>query len=31
MTKKKGGNEIAFRPQSIIEARFDLNRRQNDV
>lgn len=28
---KKGGNEIAFRPQSIIEARFDLNRRQNDV
>lgn len=31
MTKKKGGNEIAFRPQSIIEARFNLKRRQNDV
>ena len=26
--KKVGGTEIAFRPQTIIEARYDLDRRQ---
>lgn len=31
MEKKKGGNEVAFRPQSIIEARFNLSRRQNEI
>lgn len=31
MKQKKGGTEIAFRPQNIIEARFDLTNRQNDV
>ena len=29
--KKVGGTEIAFRPQTIIEARYDLDRRQNDI
>lgn len=29
--KKRGGTEIAFRPQTIIEARYDLDRRQNDI
>ena len=29
--KKKGGNEVAFRPQSIVEARYNLDRRQNDI
>lgn len=28
---KKGGNEVAFRPQSIVEARYNLDRRQNDI
>ena len=31
MKKKRGGTEIAFRPQTIIEARYDLDRRQNDI
>ena len=31
MKKKKGGKEVAFRPQTIIEARYDLDRRQNDI
>lgn len=30
-TRKKGGNEVAFRPQSIVEARYNLDRRQNDI
>ena len=29
--KKRGGTEVAFRPQTIIEARYDLDRRQNDI
>ena len=29
--RKKGGNEVAFRPQSIVEARYNLDRRQNDI
>ncbi len=29
--KKMGGTEVAFRPQTIIEARYDLDRRQNDI
>ena len=29
--KKMGGKEVAFRPQTIIEARYDLDRRQNDI
>lgn len=29
--KKLGGTEVAFRPQTIIEARYDLDRRQNDI
>lgn len=28
---KKGGAEVAFRPKTIIEARYDLDRRQNDI
>ncbi|EOS43052.1 replication initiation protein [Lachnospiraceae bacterium MD335] len=28
---KKGGSEVAFRPKTIIEARYDLDRRQNDI
>lgn len=31
MVEKKGGKEIAHRPMSIVEARFDLSRRQNDI
>lgn len=29
--KKMGGTDVAFRPQTIIEARYDLDRRQNDI
>ena len=29
--KKKGGNLICMRPDSIVEARFKLTRRQNDI
>lgn len=29
--KKQGGKDIAFRPMTIIEARYDLDRRQNDI
>ena len=29
--KKRGGTEVAFRPQTIIEARYDLDRRQHYI
>ncbi|WP_026883709.1 replication initiation protein [Clostridium akagii] len=31
MKEKKGGNLICMRPDSIIEARFSLNKKQNDI
>jgi len=31
MEKKKGGELICMRPDSIVEARFNLTRRQNDI